>query len=53
MSLKIGNRLTISDRLANRDFFGSFFYKACLWDPCENDNSKLVVVVIDVDVGAE
>ena len=53
MSPKIGNRVTISDKLANRDLFGSFFYKACLQDPCENDNSKLVVVVIDVDFGAE
>ena len=41
-----------SDRLANTDFL-VFSDKACLHDPCENDNSKLVVVVIDVDFGAE
>ena len=42
-----------SDRLANTDFLVLFSDKACLYDPCENDNSKLVVVVIDVDFGAE
>ena len=42
-----------SDRLANTDFLVLFSDKACLHDPCENDNSKLVVVVIDVDFVGE
>ena len=53
LSLSVLEFFLESDRLDNTDFFVLFSDKACLHDPCENDNSKLVVVVIDVDFGAE